>query len=180
MIAIFVAPLLVGLLFGVHAMLHGVERGVGFDALGRPTAAARKAYGIPAIGTFATVYGIIGALLFSRGVLGAAAAFVVALVVGLIAAVGFVLFVAKKVVPAAAHDVIDERYLLQGHLARARTSIDGAGTGEIEYWLDEARHLAMASSLDGSPIPSGTDVVIERLENGVAYVEPWTQVEERI
>ena len=55
MIAIFVAPLLVGLLFGVHAMLHGVERGVVFDALGRPTAAARKAYGVPAICTFASI-----------------------------------------------------------------------------------------------------------------------------
>ena len=180
MIALFVVPLLVGLLFGVHAMLHGIERGVGFDALGRPTAAARKAYGIPAIGTFATVYGLVGALLYSRGVLGAALAFAVAAVAGIIAAVAFVILVAKSIVPAAAHDVVDERYLLQGHLARARTSIDGAGTGEIEYWLDEARHLALASSVDGASIPSGTDVVIERLENGVAYVEPWVQVEERI
>jgi hypothetical protein len=180
MIALFVVPLLVGLLFGVHAMLHGVERGVGFDAFGRPTAAARKAYGIPAVGTFATVYGIVGAILYRRGVFGAGLAFVVAALIGVLAAVAFVLFVAKKVVPAAAHDVVDERYLLQGHLARARSRIDDAGTGEIEYWLDDAQHLAMASSVDGAAIPSGTDVVIERLENGVAYVEPWVQVEGRI
>jgi len=37
-----------------------------------------------------------------------------------------------------------------------------------------------ARSIDGSGIPSGTEVAIERLEEGVAYVELWSHVEERL
>jgi hypothetical protein len=35
-------------------------------------------------------------------------------------------------------------------------------------------------SLDGQPIREGTDVVIERLDGNVAYVEPWSLVERRL
>jgi hypothetical protein len=37
-----------------------------------------------------------------------------------------------------------------------------------------------ARSLDGTGIPPGTDIAIERLEDGIAYVELWSQVEERL
>jgi len=35
-------------------------------------------------------------------------------------------------------------------------------------------------SIDGKPIQAGADVVIDRIENGLAFVERWEVVEGRI
>jgi hypothetical protein len=37
-----------------------------------------------------------------------------------------------------------------------------------------------ARSVDGAPVAVGDEVVIERIENDVAYVESWSVVEGRI
>jgi membrane protein implicated in regulation of membrane protease activity len=37
-----------------------------------------------------------------------------------------------------------------------------------------------ARSLDDASVDEGTEVVIERIEGDLAYVEPWVQVEERL
>jgi hypothetical protein len=42
------------------------------------------------------------------------------------------------------------------------------------------RVVAPARSLDHAPLVQGEDVVIDRLEDGVVYVESWTRVEERL
>jgi len=38
----------------------------------------------------------------------------------------------------------------------------------------------VAVSLTGEPIEPGSDVVIERIEDGRAFVEPWAAVERRL
>jgi hypothetical protein len=52
--------------------------------------------------------------------------------------------------------------------------------GEIAYVVGGKRYATAAQSLDGTPVAVGTDVVIDRVENGVAYVERWVQVEQRL
>jgi hypothetical protein len=52
--------------------------------------------------------------------------------------------------------------------------------GEIEYQVDDVHYTVSALSLEGEPLAVGTEVVIERVENGHAYVEPWLQVEKRL
>jgi hypothetical protein len=47
---------------------------------------------------------------------------------------------------------------------------------EIE---SEQRRLP-ARALDDVAVVEGTEVVIERIEDGIAYVEPWLQVEQRL
>jgi hypothetical protein len=79
---------------------------------------------------------------------------------------------------------VDDRYLLQGHPARVTAAIPGAGHGgaggEIEYESDGRRYVLRARSWDDSAIAAGAEVAIERVEDGVAYVEQWAVVETRL
>ena len=180
---VFLAAFLVGLVLGVHVMMHGVERvhsalPVRPSADGRyPASAAR-----PVLAGFLTVFGFLG-YLAHRGrdglwPAGLAAAFVG----GVVGAWIGNLVVRRWAIPAAIADQPDERFVLMGHFARVTAPIgDAAGTaGTISYEVDGVTHTAGARALDGSAIAPGTDVVIERIEDGVAWVEPWSQVEQRI
>ena len=88
--------------------------------------------------------------------------------------------IAGWAVPSAARDVPDERYLLQGHLARVTRPIEGSQGGEIAFEVEGRRQMATAASLDGTSIAVDADVVIERVENGVAYVERWTTIAKQL
>ena len=46
--------------------------------------------------------------------------------------------------------------------------------------MDGVRYSLSALGLEGEALAAGTEVVIERVENGHAYVEPWLQVEKRL
>lgn len=62
-----------------------------------------------------------------------------------------------------------------GSIARVTIPITKDAPGEVVYTLDGARHSDGARSLDALPIPGGTEVVIVRLERGIAYVQPWSR-----
>jgi membrane protein implicated in regulation of membrane protease activity len=64
-------------------------------------------------------------------------------------------------------------YRLEGAVARVSSPLAPGRTGEIQYTLGGVRHSDGARSLDGTPIPRGTEVVIARYERGIAYVQPW-------
>lgn len=70
--------------------------------------------------------------------------------------------------------------VLTGHIARVTAAISAAAAGAVVYTLEGHRHDLPAISVDGAPIQSGVDVVIERIENGFAFVERWEVVEGRI
>ena len=78
------------------------------------------------------------------------------------------------------HDVDDPRYVLQGHLARVIQPIAADAEGEIAFDVESQPRRARARTLDGAALSAGTEVVIERLEDEVAYVEAWSQVEKRL
>ena len=46
--------------------------------------------------------------------------------------------------------------------------------------VEGARYTRRALTIDGSSLSSGTDVVIERIEDDLAHVEAWTHVEKRL
>jgi hypothetical protein len=81
---------------------------------------------------------------------------------------------------AAEHDIVDERYLLQGHPAQVVSAIGPTEAGEIVYLVGGKRYATAAQSLDGTPVAVGTEVIIDRVEKGVAYVESWVEVEQRL
>jgi len=70
--------------------------------------------------------------------------------------------------------------VLTGHIARVTAAISAAAAGAVAYTLEGHRHDVAAVSVDGSSIQAGVDVVIERIENGLAFVERWEVVEARI
>jgi hypothetical protein len=181
----FLAAFLLGLVLGVYAMISGVERiGSGrspeLDALGRPIGVPRMALTAPIVGAFATVFGIIGYLLFRYTSLGVLAQLAITIASALICTAAATRVVTYWATQAAENDAVDERYLLQGHPAQVHTAISPDGTGEIAYDVGGKRYVVAAQSLDGTSIAVGTEVVIDRVENGVAYVELWVQVEQRL
>ena len=183
-IHIFLALFLAGLVLGVGAMLFGVERRrtVSSDAPGAPTIGARLT--VPNVAAFAAASGAVGYLLDRYTTLDTLWVFVIAVAAGGLAIAGASLLVARWALPAVAAEVVDERYILQGHPARVtRVVTDATGAPsayEIAYEEGGATHVVRAHSLEGTELTPGSEVVIERVENGAAYVEAWAVVERRL
>lgn len=180
---VFLVALIVGLVLGVHVMMHGLER-VSSPLPVRPSPDGRY----PASATrlvlagFLTIFGLLGYLahrnrddLWPAGLLAS-------IVGGLVGAWIGRIIVTRWAIPAAIADQPDERFVLMGHFGRVTAAIgEGEGrAGTIVYEIDGVARTAGARALDGTAIAAGTDVVIERIEDGVAWVEPWSQVEQRI
>lgn len=191
---VFLAAFFVGLVLAVVFMLFGVERTArpvierlrASDIEGwrqRVDAAQRQVRArmtLPSIGAFAIGFGACGYLLARYSGLSPVAQVISAAIVGAISIVALVVVIAAWAVPSARREEVDDRYLLQGHIARVTRSIGGDRPGEIVYDLDGTTYTAAAVGLDGSVAEVGSEVVIERIENGCAYVEPWSIVEKRL
>ena len=182
----YLSAFLKGLVLGVYAMIRGVER-VGIagrapdlDAMGRPIGVPRMALTAPIVGAFTTVLGITGYLLWRYTEMAAGMQLAIGLSAALVGTVLATTAVARWAKQAATHDAVEERYLLQGHPAQVTASIGETRAGEIGYLVGGRSYATVAQSLDGTPIAAGTEVVIDRVEDGVAYVEPWVQVEQRL
>ena len=178
---LFLGSLTLGLLLGVFAMLHGVERRTaGSAVLLSPTGATRARLNLPLIAAFATLFGMIGYLLLRYTTLSLAGGISIAAASGGLGILGALALIAKWAVPAARRDVIDQRYLLQGHPGRVTVPISPGKVGEVRYAVDGTSYASPALSVDGSAVPAETDVVIDRVEQGTAYVEAWVHVEKRL
>jgi hypothetical protein len=58
--------------------------------------------------------------------------------------------------------------------------IEGANEGEVAFEVGDQRRVVRARSVDDVTMSAGTEVVIERIEDDVAFVEPWLEVEKRL
>jgi hypothetical protein len=175
----FVASLIAGLLLAVRAMLLGVERRR--TPLGAaPAAAPSVQFSTPVVSAFASAFGAAGYLLTRPGRMSPGAGTVIALVIGVAAGAWAVRVVRRAAAFIPEHDPDDPRYVLQGHVATVTASIGPGGEGEIEYVVEGARRRVRARGLDGCVADRGIEVVIERIESDVAYVEPWVEVEKRL
>lgn len=180
---LFLGLFLAGLILGVGAMLFGVERQrPPLRGAGAPTIGARLT--IPNVAAFAAASGATGYLLHRYSTLGSATVFVIAAAAGALGVVGASLLVARWALPGVAAEVVDERYLLQGHPAHVTRVLDGrAGASaayEISYQEGGTTRFLRARSLEGTALLPGSDVVIERIEDGDAWVEAWSVVERRL
>jgi hypothetical protein len=170
----FVAAFLVGLVLAVFAMLNGVER----PAPGPNR--RRFSLNVPTVAGFATVFGAVGYPLIVYTKLSLPAVLAIAAGVGVAGAAAALSLVAGWAIPGAKAEVVDERYVLQGCIAKVtEVSADGTG-GTIDFDSNGVRQTARAVGLDGARLAVGTEVAIERVEGGIAYVEPWSQVEARL
>jgi len=173
MSSLFLSFFIVGLVLGVVSMIAGIDRE---QRRGRWV----KYLNLPTLGTAAVLFGIVGYPLAKYTSLRPGGLVAIAAAAAVAGGAGMVAVIAGWAVPSAARDVPDERYLLQGHLARVTRPIDGSQEGEIAFEVEGRRQIATATSLDGTPIAMDAEVVIERLENGVAYVERWTTIAKQL
>jgi membrane protein implicated in regulation of membrane protease activity len=67
----------------------------------------------------------------------------------------------------------DADYELVGQIAKVNIPIRVGGTGEIVFSQDGVRRCAGARSDDGGAIEKGAEVVIARMDRGLAYVTTW-------
>lgn len=63
-----------------------------------------------------------------------------------------------------------------GALGRTSVQIREGGTGEIIYSQSGTRRTCGARAEDGGVIPKGSEVVVLRYENGIAYVRLWAEM----
>ena len=173
---VYLASFIGGLLLAVRVMIYGVERPQEENPDGERSFRLSPA----TAATWTVAFGATGYLLTRLSTLGAAASFVVAVVVGTIVALATAHLVKRWWTTTPASDVDDERYILQGHIARVTKAIQPDVEGEVAYEIGNRRHVLKARSFDDSALPAGTDVVIERIEGDVAYVEAWMEVEKRL
>jgi hypothetical protein len=188
MSAAFAACFVVGLLLAVYVMLHGVERHTapsgraphevsgGHDPRSEP----RPLVNGQNVAALLVPLGAAGYLLHRHASLNTSAVVAWALVAGAAGLALSVLLLSAWAVPSARRDVVDERYLMQGHPATVTRAIPAGGEGEIAYEADGHRWVLAARSWDGAAIEAAVDVAIDRVEGGVAYVEEWAQVEARL
>jgi hypothetical protein len=169
----FAALFLTGLVLGVVAMLVGIQK----DS---PPRTARSMFNLATIGALVTVAGAVGYPLARYTALGSLAMSAIALVSGLGGWGLAVAMIAGWAVPSAARETEDERYALQGFVGKVTQPIGNATAGEITYQLEGAWHHNRARSLDGKPIESGTEIAIERIEDGIAWVERWSTIERQL
>lgn len=170
---VFLFALLLGLVLGVVSMIVGIDRHQ-----------KRRRWisyiNLPTIASFAVGVGVPGYLLLRYSALGTTAIVAIALGVGLAATAAMVGIIAGWAVPSAAREVPDERYVLQGHFGRVTQQIPADGSGEITYEHDGVHHVVAARSLAGQAIARNAEIVIERVEEGIAYVELWSTIERQL
>ncbi|HEX3987525.1 MAG TPA: NfeD family protein [Acidobacteriaceae bacterium] len=63
-----------------------------------------------------------------------------------------------------------------GILGLVTGPIRESGTGEIQFSQNGTRRFATARSEAGVALPRGTEVVVMRYEQGIAYVRPWDEL----
>jgi membrane protein implicated in regulation of membrane protease activity len=157
-----VAHGLIGALTGSHAAAHAHGH----------SANHVSPFSLSTLSAFLTWFGGAGYLLTRYSPLAALAITLTALIFGVVGAALFFIAVARYIVPRLT--VLNpEDFRVQGAVARVTSTIQPGRIGEIVYTLGGTRHADGARSESSELIERGTQVVILRVEKGIAYVEPW-------
>ena len=156
-------------------MLHGVE----FLRRNRSRAPS-PFFNFPAVAAFAVGSGSVGYVLSSRTNLRAWAVVVLALIGGVLATSGMIALLARWALRKGAPAGHDELETIQGQLAMVTQEIPAGGTGTISYEYLGAKLQSPARAMGDQMVEQGCDVVIDRIEDGVAFIEEWAVVEQRL
>lgn len=162
-----------GLGLAVYSMLQGVERSRP-GGLHRPSAILNA----PTASAFAVVLGALGYLLVTRTTMGAPAVLVIGLISAGAAWVGMSTLMARWALANHIESTAEEK--IQGQLALVIRAITASSPGEIVFHENGEKRILLAESLQGSEILADTEVVIDTVKDGIAHVEPWSVVEQRL
>lgn len=172
---LFLVAFVAGLLLAVRIMFFGAERRRAGVIGGLPLRRSE-----PAVVAFLVAFGVAGYLLTRHGTMGGGAGAGAALLIGLLwaALVTRLAIATARVQPE--HDPDDPRFVLQGHVALVTNAIPADGEGSIAIGEGPEARSLLARAIDGRSIDDGVEVCIERVDDGVAYVELWALVEARL
>ena len=175
MIYLFLACFSAGLLLGVRLMFFGAER------RRRPTVDTLPLRRWePAAVAFLFMFGVVGYLLTQRSGYSVMSGVVVASVAGVVFAAVVTWLAVQTARLQPEHEPDDPRFVLQGRVAVVTVPIPEGGEGVIRYEENGSAPTVVARNIDGSAIGAGEEVCIERVEDGVAHVELWRLVEQRL
>ena len=174
----FLAAFIGGLVLAVFTMLHGVEHARRRrNRLRKPS----PFFNLPAVAAFAVGFGAVGYPLASRTTLPAWGIILIAIGGGALAITGMITLLARWALRGLSNPLPpDEAQEIQGTLAVVTREITPEREGEIAYDRFGNRQQVPARSLGVTVIPSGAEVVIDRIDDGVAFVEEWAIVEQRL
>ncbi|HVX40502.1 MAG TPA: hypothetical protein VHB25_13100 [Gemmatimonadaceae bacterium] len=173
---LYLVSFIAGLLLAVYVMIYGVERPREENPSGERSFRLSPAVSV----AFLVIFGALGYILTQRQAASAGSRFGIAAAFGILAAIAAARLVRKWWTVTPEHDVDDERYVLQGHLARVTKPIADGVDGEVTFDIGNERRVLRARGVDDAALASGTDVVIERIEDDLAFVEAWKEVEKRL
>jgi hypothetical protein len=171
---IFLTAFIGGLMLAVFAMLNGV--GVARRKRGRAPSAL---FNLPAVAAFAIGFGVAGYPLASRTQLPAWGILLIAGAAGALAISGMITLLARWAFRGASASAGDEEEI-QGQFATVTREITASVPGEISYESLGRELKVPALGLSPKSLVIGADVVIDRIEGGVAFVEEWAVVEKRL
>jgi membrane protein implicated in regulation of membrane protease activity len=126
------------------------------------------------IAAFLAWFGGAGYLLTRYSGLAALSIMAIAVVAGIVGGATVFAFVARFINPRLTV-LAPEDFQLQGIVGKVTSTILPGGTGEIVYTLGGTRHSDGARSETGEQLERGTEVVILRVEKGIAYVDRWSK-----
>ena len=127
---------------------------------------------------FTIVLGAIGYLLVTRTTVGLISIIAIGTGAAFIATTTAAILLARWALPHSGQEY--EADTLQGLVARVTRAISPSSPGEIAFLSNGANRTIAAQGIEESEIPSDTEVVIDRIQNGVARVELWSAVEQRL
>jgi uncharacterized integral membrane protein len=172
---LFLVAFIAGLVLAVIAMLHGVEH------TRRNRARAPSAFfNLPALAAFFVGFGAVGYPVASRSRLPAWTVLLIAAVSGALTISAMITLLARWALRGAANESSADEHEIQGQLAIVTRDISATVPGEIAYELHGRQIRVPAKTLGAKPLSSGAEVVIDRIEDGVAFVEEWAIVEQRL
>lgn len=167
----------IGALTSVYAMLNGsVRLSQNSSTIKTPSAALNA----PVVGGVLAVFGIVGYGLTAYSHISAMSALIVATFAAVSTWIGMTIVMAKWAFNGPVIDPHEEMEELQGTIATVTRPIVIGTPGEISY-IFRGEHLNVpARNIGDDVIGVGAEVVIEKIENGVADVELWSLVEQRL
>jgi hypothetical protein len=121
-------------------------------------------------------FGAAGYLLTRYGSFVAGVVVVLAVICGVAGGAIIFLFLTRFLMPHE-HELTADETEIVGAVGHVSCVIRAGGTGEIVYEQLGALRSVPARSEDGLAIPKEEEVFVVRYEKGIAYVRPWSEVE---
>ena len=171
---VFLIAFIASLVLAVIAMLHGVEH-----THPNRTRAPSPFFNLPSYAAFGFGFGIVGYPLATRTHLPVWAVLLIALIAGGLAVSGMITLLAMWALRGVSASPTDD-HEIQGQVAVVIRDIQSNRSGEISYEAFGKTIRIPALAMNAKRLPAGSEVVIDRVENGVAIVEEWAVVEQRI